>query len=84
MNRHGHLEDEIKAYEADIERLKQLATLMTKAENLHNVSVTASFWLVFCHSYRWTLNVNVSIAKRDMENTLIERLAKRIAVKLVW
>ena len=43
LNRHGHLEDEIKAYEADIERLKQLATLMTKAENLHNVSVTASF-----------------------------------------
>ncbi len=36
---HGRHEGEIRAYEEDINRLNQLATLMTKAAHQHKVSV---------------------------------------------
>ena len=39
LQRYLRLEGEIKAYEEDINRLNQLATLMTKASNVHNVSL---------------------------------------------
>ena len=39
LQRHMRQEEEIKAYDGEIKRLNQLATLMTKAQTSHNVSV---------------------------------------------
>ena len=38
LQRHTRLEEEVRAYSDDIARLQELATLMTKAANAHNVS----------------------------------------------
>ena len=37
LQRHGRIEDEIKAFETDVNRLDKLAILMTKAANTHKV-----------------------------------------------
>lgn len=38
LQRHRRLESEIKAYEDDLQRLNNLATLMTKDSKSHNVN----------------------------------------------
>jgi spectrin beta len=40
--RHGRLEEEIKAFETDLKRLDNLATLMTKASSAHKVGWKSS------------------------------------------
>merc|ERR550532_1374334 len=45
LQRHGRIEDEIKAFETDVNRLDKLAILMTKAANTHKMSETTAAML---------------------------------------
>ena len=42
LQRHNHLEEEVKAFENDVQRLDRLSTLMTKDAKVHKISAEAA------------------------------------------